>query len=1059
MNNPLDWDAIRQRLAAGGRQSWRGLEELAAGDDFAAMLQREFPEEAAEWTNPVTRRQFLTLMGASLALAGVSGCSIRPAPPELILPYVRQPEGMVPGRPLYYATAMTLGGFATGLLVKSNEGRPTKIEGNPHHPASLGATDVFAQASVLDLYDPARSQSATHLGQPRAWNEALTALRTALVEQRKVGGTDLCVLTGTITSPTLVDQLTGGQAGTLKKEFPAARWYHYEPAQSDNAVDGARLAFGKPLTTLYNFEEAEVVFSLDADFLSRGPAHLRYIRQFMNQRRPRGKVGESAMNRLYVTETMPTTTGARADHRLPLRAAEIEGLAWAVAAELGVAGVKDGPTLPEARRRWVSALVKDLRKNIGKSIVLAGDGQPPIVHALAHAMNLKLKNVERTVFYTDPVEVVSADQTTEPKRSDGSTDQAAGLRKLTQEMQEGRVKVLLVLGGNPVFTAPADLDFAIQLQNVPLRVHLGLYQDETAVQCHWHIPEAHYLEAWGDARAFDGTVTILQPLIAPLYAGRSAHKLLSALCNDSERPGYETVRDYWRQHWPKSAASTGDFERDWERTLRDGVLDGSAFEHKPPPDLQPGIWDRHLKPPAATQGLEIVFRPDPTIHDGRFANNGWLQELPKPLTKLTWDNAAFVSPATAEKLGLSQTFGHNGGEHGQAIVDLVELRLDERTVRAPVWILPGHADDSVTVYFGHGRTKAGKVGNGTGFNAYQIRTAAAPWFGSGLSIRKTGETYTLACTQMHHAMEGREPVRAGTLDEYRKNRHFAIEKGGKREERFQRELVPGAAHGDGAEREPDMDRRLHPLALWDNKDHPPAAQQWGMAIDLTTCVGCGACVVACQSENNIPVVGKTEVTRGREMHWIRIDRYYEGSLDNPETRLQPVPCMHCENAPCEVVCPVAATTHSADGLNDMVYNRCVGTRYCSNNCPYKVRRFNFLQYADFATASLKLGRNPDVTVRSRGVMEKCTYCVQRIRHAQIDAEAEARSLRDGEIVTACQQACPADAIVFGDLNDPKSRVTRMKAQPLQYGLLAELNTRPRTSYLAELRNPNPELEQ
>ena len=864
------------------------------------------------------------------------------------------------------------------------------------------------------------------------------------------------VLTGSVTSPSLADQLVGERLGekrqqapdspwyrsrTMRERFPEARWYQHEPARSSQALEGAKLAFGKRLNAIYHFENAEVVLALDADFLSCGPAHLRYIREFTNKRRAWNKA-TPAMNCLYVVETMPSTTGAVADHRLPLRASEIETFARTVAAELSV-GVKTDPALPNSKRQWANAVAADLRRNEGRSVVLAGDTQPPYVHALALAMNDALKNVGKTVTYIEPAEAQPADQ-------------AADLRELTREMREGRVEVLLVLGVNPVFTAPADLEFEKHLQNVGLRAHLGLYQDETAVQCHWHIPEAHYLETWGDARAFDGMVTIMQPLIAPLYSGRSVGEFLAAVLDESARPGHEIVRTYWHENWPKKI-SAGNFDRDWDRALHDGFIEGSAFaQQKEPPPVQKKGWaDR--EPHASKSGaLEIVFRPDPTIHDGRFANNGWLQELPKPLTRLTWDNAAFVSPETAKRLGVSQDFGIHGGEHGEALVDVVELEFDGRTVRAPVWILPGHADETVTVHFGHGRTNAGKVGNGSGFNAYRLRTTDALWSGSGLSVRRTGEKHTLACVQMHHAMEGREPVRSGTLADYRANPNFAIDRDTPREQRYQRELVPGADHGPAKELEPD--KRLHPLTLWTRQDGEQSANRWGMAIDLTACVGCGACVVACQSENNIPVVGKTEVTRGREMHWLRIDRYYVGGLDNPETHFQPVPCMHCENAPCELVCPVGATVHSADGLNDMVYNRCVGTRYCSNNCPYKVRRFNFLQYADYATESLKLGRNPEVTVRSRGVMEKCTYCVQRIRNAQIDAEVEGREVRDGEVVTACQQACPATAIVFGDMNDPKSKVSRMKAVPLTYGLLADLNTRPRTTYLAALRNPNSEID-
>jgi MoCo/4Fe-4S cofactor protein with predicted Tat translocation signal len=1050
-NTPVDWDAIRQRLAAGDKLSWRGLEELAGSPAFEEMLHREFPDQAAEWTDPVTRRQFITLLGASLALAGFSGCSVQPAPQEKIVPYVRQPEIMLPGKPLSFATSMPLGGLATGLMVTSHEGRPTKVEGNKNHPASLGATDTFAQASVLGLYDPDRSQMITQFGRPRSWNEALAALRKQLNALRDRGGAELRVLTGNVSSPSLAAQLVGDEPGSLLREFPQAKWIQYEPAYSESAMQGARLAFGRPVQTIYHFDKADVVLSLDADFLSCGAGHLRYVHDFMAKRRAWNlqKDTPPAMNRLYVVEAMPSTTGSVADHRLPMKAAEVERFARAVAAELGVEGVKPREALPEKWRKWLAAVVNDLKNPLNKgaagtSVVVAGDTQPPIVHALAHAINERLKNVGKAVDYIEP-----------PLARPGN--QTAEFAQLVRDMADGNVKMLLIFGVNPVFTSPADLEFEKHLQNVALRVHCGLYQDETAIQCQWHIPEAHYLESWGDARAFDGTASIIQPLIAPLYHGRSVCELVAAVIGGTERPGHEIVRDYWRKHWPRQLRDN-DFQRHWERSLHDGLIRGTEFAPLTSLTLQHD-WTTQPEKTTAGDGLEIVFKPDPTLYDGQFANNGWLQELAKPVSKIAWDNAAFISPATANKpeYGFVQSLGWNAGEHGQIIVDWIELQFDGRTVGAPVWILPGHADDCITVQFGHGRTHAGKVGNGTGFDAYQLRTSTAPWFGNGLRLRKTDKRFTLACTQYHSSMEERQPVRSGTLREYQQNRDFLMDRLNEEHRRFQRELVPGAKN------EPPEhvdDKRLVPLTLYPPPPNQTSPNRWGMAIDLTACTGCSACVVACQAENNIPVVGKTEVTRGREMHWLRIDRYYTGSESDPTTYHQPVPCMQCENAPCELVCPVGATAHSADGLNDMVYNRCVGTRYCSNNCPYKVRRFNFLAFADFVTESLKLGRNPNVTVRSRGVMEKCTYCVQRIRSAQITAEIENREVRDGEVVTACQQACPANAILFGDLNDvnkQKTRLAEMKELPLSYGLLAELNTRPRTTYLAALRNPNPEL--
>jgi molybdopterin-containing oxidoreductase family iron-sulfur binding subunit len=991
----LDLAALRARLAAaGGQQYWRGLEEIAATEEFQAFLQREFPQQAAEGHDPISRRRFLQVMAASLALAGLSSCA--PAPAERIMPYVRAPEEVVPGQPLYYATAMSLSGSALGILAKSHMGRPIKVEGNPQHPASLGGTHAFAQGSILTLYDPDRSQAVTYAGRISSWGTFLGAITRAMGEQRRQGGKGLRILTETVISPTMAYQLR-----QLLDRFPAAKWHQYEPVNQSNAWEGARLAFGDYVDTQYRFDAAAVILALDADFLACEPGHVRYAHDFIGKRRV--WQGQTAMSRLYAVESTHTNTGAMADHRLALRPSDIPVFARILAQQLGIdtgpqgEGQARGAPLLDAHARWVRAVVDDLRAHQGASIIIAGLQQPPAVHVLAHAMNHALGNVGRTLFYTDPVAAQPLDQ-------------MASLRALTADMEAGAVDLLVILGANPVYTAPADLRFAEHLAKVRLRVHLGLYQDETAVQCHWHIPETHFLEAWGDVRAPDGTVTIIQPLILPLYGGRSAYELLAVLAGELNPSGYQIVRDYWRRFLPAES-----FEPFWRRALHDGAMAETAHAPRPVAFRGARVADQQGRaaPPST---LELVFRPDPTMWDGRFANNGWLQELPKPLTKLTWDNAALLSPATAERLGLSNE-------------EVVELRYQGRAVQAPVWIMPGHADDAVTITLGYGRWRAGRVGTGTGFNAYALRTSEAPWTAVGVEVHKTGARHLLASTQHHHSMEGRHPVRVGTLSESLAH--------------------PAAVHGG--------DHDAQPLpSLYPQYPYPGYA--WGMAIDLNACIGCNACVIACQAENNIPVVGKGEVARGREMHWLRIDRYYRGALDAPETYFQPIPCMHCENAPCELVCPVAATVHSAEGLNDMVYNRCVGTRYCSNNCPYKVRRFNFFQYADYEAQSLKLLHNPDVTVRSRGVMEKCTYCVQRINAARIQAEKEQRALADGEVVTACQQACPTGAIIFGNINDAASQVAKMKATPLNYGLLAELNTQPRTTYLARLRNPNPALE-
>ncbi len=985
----LDLAAIRNRLSENrGPQYWRSLEELANTDDFQELLQKEFPRHAA-WLDSVSRREFLQYMGASLALAGLSACTKQPD--ERIVPYTKPPEGVLPGRPQFFATAVLLNGVATGVLVESHTGRPTKIEGNPQHPASLGSTNVFMQASVLDLYDPDRSQIVSNARRISSWEAFAAALKPPLDDQKIKGGAGLRILTETVTSPTLAQQLQA-----LLKEYPQARWHQYEPAGRDAVRAGARLAFGEDVDPVYQIDKADVILSLDSDLLSSMPGSVRYARDFAARRKVQDP-HTNTMNRLYAAESAPTLTGAMADHRISLRSSEVESFARAVAAELGVANAQSGQWAEGSKHtKWIAALVRDLQEHKGSSLVVAGDYQSPAVQALAHAMNDALGNVGKTVTYTAPLQ-------SEPVES------MTSLRELVKDMEAGTVEMLIILGGNPVYSAPADLPFAEHLEKIPFRAHCSLHADETSEHCHWHIPEAHSLEAWGDARAYDGMVSIVQPLIAPLYGGKSLHEMAAALLGQPSANSYEIVRNYW-----KTQKTEGDFEYFWKHALHDGFLANSTLPAKAV-SLKNIDWATAGETKGSATS-EIIFRPDPHVWDGRFSNNGWLQELPKPLTKLTWDNAAIVSPAMAERLNLSNN-------------EVVQLSYLDRTVEAPVWIVPGYPDNAVTVHLGYGRTHAGKVGSGIGFNANALRTSEAPWAGAGVEIRKTSKTYQLVVTQDHYSMEGRNLVRVGTIGEYHHNTEFVKEMG----------------------EDPAPDMTLYPPVKYDER-------AWGMTIDLSSCIGCNACTIACQAENNIPVVGKKQVGIGREMHWIRVDRYYTGELDNPETVHQPVTCMQCENAPCEPVCPVGATVHSKEGLNDMVYNRCVGTRYCSNNCPYKVRRFNFFLYQDWDTPSLKMQRNPNVTVRSRGVMEKCTYCVQRINAGRITAEKEDRQIRDGEVVTACQAACPADAIVFGDINDPNSRVAKTKASPLNYGLLTDLNTRPRTTYLARLKNPNPEIE-
>jgi MoCo/4Fe-4S cofactor protein with predicted Tat translocation signal len=990
---------IRTRLAGlEGRSYWRSLEELAETPEFRQYVEREFPVQASEFTDPAGRRNFLKLMGASLALAGVSACTRQPD--EALVPYVRQPEEIVPGRPLFFATAMPQGGVGMPLLAENHMGRPTKLEGNPEHPASLGATDVLAQASVLTLYDPDRSRTVVNQGDVRTWGNFTDALARALGPQRSSGGAGLRILTEPISSPSLLAQMAAFQVN-----FPQARWHQWDPVYG--TVQG-----GAPSAqAICHFDRADVVVSLDADFLGFGPPAVRYAKDFSSRRRL--GTAEDQLNRLYVIESVASVTGAAADHRHAVRPRQIHACANALAAALGVPGAPPATGLDAELAAFMAAVASDLKAHAGRSVVVAGETQPAALHAAVRAINDVLGNTGTVVTYTSAL-------------VGSPRDGAASIAELARDMDAGAVEVLIVIGANPAFTAPADLNFRGALGKVATRFHLGLYFDETAELCHWHAPEAHFLESWGDVRAFDGSVSLIQPLIAPIYDGHSAVELLASVNGQGGQPPLDLIKGYWTSAFNGQTAGpwvlrdrTGNpftgVEAFWRQALHDGFIAGTSYFT----GVAPAAPAADALAPAeagAASGIDVVFRPDPYVLDGRNANNGWLQELPRPLTKVTWDATVQLSATTAERLGVGRG-------------DVVEITLPGRSVRVPVWVMPGTADDVAVVHFGYGRATAGRVGGGVGFDTFPLRSSSAPWFEGGAQVTATGENYSIASTQNHFAMEGRHPVRVVDLVEYRENPKSVAELG------------------------PHINTMLSLYPAHEYKNH-----KWGMAIDLNACTGCSACVVACVAENNIPVVGKVQVERSREMHWLRVDTYFEGDPAAPTgTYNQPIPCMQCEQAPCEPVCPVAATVHSDEGLNDMVYNRCVGTRYCANNCPYKVRRFNFMLYADFNTQELKPVRNPDVTIRSRGVMEKCTYCVQRINVARIDAKTEGRPIRDGEIKTACEQVCPADAIVFGDLNDPDSRVVALKAQLRNYGLLEDLGTRPRTTYLAKIRNPNPAL--
>lgn len=1058
----INFKLMRDRVLSqqNGKEFWRNVEEFTDSDELQEFVSREFPQHAETWDDPVERRTFLKLMGASLALAGLSGCLYQPA--EHIVPYVTKPDDVVPGKPLYYATAMVMNGIAQALLARSNEGRPTKLEGNPEHPASLGSTDKFAQASLLTMYDPDRSQTVMFRGEGSSWDAFLNSsqagkegLKVELAEQQKKQGAGLRFLTETVTSPTLAFQIQ-----EILKEYPQAKWYSYDPVGRSNAHKGAMLAFGSAVNAVYKFDQAARVLSLDSDFLIDMPGSLRYTSDFMKGREP----GEE-MNRLYVIESILSLTGGKADHRLALRPSQIEGFARAVAKELGVSSVQSNYTENE---QWVKAIAKDLQAHKGASIIIAGESQPPIVHALAHAMNDILGNVGKTITYTDPIEA----------SQDANKTQLEGLKELVDDMNAGKVELLALVGGNPVYDAPADLEFVKAMDKVKFRVHLSLYDNETSEHCHWHINQAHFLETWGDARAYDGTATLIQPLIEPLYGGKSAHEFLDVFTSDPNRQtrkGHDILRAYWQGKLPSSKEQTAliakmkegktesseaapaatptpsaspasspstsptpatstttastaaaDFETSWRRVIHDGFVAGTALPSKAV-SLKTD-WASQAPAQVGT-GFEIVLRPDPNIYDGSFANNGWMQELPKPLTTLTWDNAVIMNPTTAKEKGLVKNEGYKGGNNNVSTVN-IEFQ-GKKVENAPVWILPGLPDKVVLIHLGYGRTRAGRVGNGRGFNAYSVRTVAAPWFGSG-DIKSAGGTYEIASTQLHFFMENRDLVRTRDLEDYVKN-----------------------PEGKG-----DQSKTFKEDTMYTDDSNYDYSKEykWGMTIDLNNCTGCSACVIACQSENNIPVVGKEQIFRSREMHWIRIDTYFGDSPEDPSgPYVMPIPCQQCEQAPCEPVCPVHATVHSPEGLNDMVYNRCVGTRYCSNNCPYKVRRFNYLLYQDWDTPQYKLMRNPEVSVRSRGVMEKCTFCIQRIQNAKIEVQKENRNIKDGDVVTACQAVCPANAISFGDMNDQTSQIAKMKKDERNYTILADLNTQPRTSYLAGIKNPNKEI--
>lgn len=1008
---------------------WKSLNELANNEEYKNYLEREFPEGASELKDGMTRKNFLRIMGASIALAGFAACR---RPVEKILPYRTRPEGMDPSNPWFYATAMPYRGALTGLVVKTVDGRPIKIEGNKQHPGSLGSTNAQNQAAMLGLYDPDRSRTPKYNGQNKSWDDFLSFANQYFTSDKKVA-----FLSSANSSMTL----NSLKKDALKK-FKNARWVTYEPYGEQNVNTGNSIAFGKKLRTYNHFDQAHVIVSLDADFLQDGAENTINIWNFAKGRKLRNP-GDS-LNSLYVVENNYSLTGSNADNRLRILSSQVEAFTYALAASLaqkvnGLEAYKDYKN-DFSQHSWISVLTEELLNNKGKSIVVAGNHQNPNIHAAVAAMNLALGNAGNTVSYYNVPTFVKGDDN-------------QNFIELVKDLKAGKYDALVMLDTNPVYTAPADLDFASALEATKMTVQLAEYYDETSRKVKWHINKSHFLEYWGDGTSFNGVQSVIQPMILPLFGGKSQIEVLNAIITGKDTKGYDLVQDTW-----KPILGGANFKNKWEKVLNDGVLDGSGFKEENI-RLATG-YNKTIKTILSTykspsnNQIELVIKPDPKIVDGRYANIGWLQEMPDPITKITWGNVALMSLKTAATFGLK-----NG--------DMIKVKASGTEILIPAWVLPGHADNSITVYTGYGRHGIGRIADDdfgvyidhnygvASFmhqkvfttNVFPLLLTTHPLFHNNVTIVKTGKTYTVANTQDHGSMEGRPIVREANISEYRKKPKFASE----------------MVDVEGTKEE----HRKYPEPIFTPAPSPSYEPQWAMTIDLTKCVGCGTCTIACQAENNIPIVGKQEVTKGREMHWIRTDRYFVGDADNPKIAHQPVPCMQCELAPCEEVCPVAATTHSNDGINQMVYNRCIGTRYCLNNCPYKVRRFNFFNFSkEFLTTGkdpeiIQMAMNPQVTVRFRGVMEKCTYCVQRLQRAKIKRQLETQNQSmkplDGTVKTACQQACPADAIRFGDITDPNSKVSLSRENDRNYTLLSVLDTRPRTTYQAKVRNPNEKL--
>ncbi|SMO55926.1 TAT-variant-translocated molybdopterin oxidoreductase [Fodinibius sediminis] len=1006
---------------------WKSLGELAKNEEYQKFVEREFPENATELNDQVSRRSFLRVMGASIALAGFAACR---RPVQKIMPYSDMPEEVTPGKPLYYASAMPFQDALTGIVVENHEGRPGKIEGNHLHPASSGNTSIFGQASILNMYDPDRSRYVRKDGE----RSSVSAFTKFCSNHFSDTEQNVAFISEANSSPTF---------NKLREEalsqFPNAQWVTYEPFGEDNALEGANIAFDQRLRTFNQFDQANVIVAFDDDFLN--PAadknSVENTRRFTEGRDIESP--EDGMSRFYAIESTFSLTGSNADNRLRLKSGDIGLFIYALAAELSnsVSGLSafSGVSNRFSDHEWIPVLAEELLENRGESVLTVGRDHQPELHATVAAINTALGNTGQSVTYHEV-----------PHFSD-QNDQEAFVN-LVEELNNGTIDTVVLVGTNPAFTAPADLNFADALSQAGQVIHLSDYYDETSKLANWHLNRAHFLEAWGDGSSYTGTPSIIQPQIEPLYSGISEIEFLDTILTGQQSDGYELVQQTWQAYY------SSDFQSEWKQALHDGIAGNETF-----PVVSVSISNDFNTAAAdfasnasPSEGLELVIRADSTVFDGRYANNGWLQELPKPMTKITWDNVALMSKKTADELGIK------AAGLGESEVEVLSVTVDGTTIEIPAWVQPGHADDSITVTVGYGREGFGRVANKMGVDTYPLRTTNNMHFADGISVEKTGKMYEIACTQDHNTMEGRSLLRYATLQEYRENPDFSTY-----ESSYDAEM-PGVAYAEETTGDSD------PLSIFDaidEQEYPEEEPQWGMTIDLNACTGCGVCTMACNAENNIPVIGKREVSRGREMHWIRNDRYFDGDVNDPKALHQPVPCMHCELAPCEQVCPVAATTHSDDGMNQMTYNRCIGTRYCANNCPYKVRRFNFFNYTkEFLTSGddpeiVQMAMNPEVTVRFRGVMEKCTYCVQRVNRAKIQrsiaTNGQSKKPVDGSVETACQQACPADAIYFGDLTDPDSQVVQTKRNNRNYLLLEEVNTRPRTSYLAQIRNPNPKL--